>query len=52
MKQTKTGWGLVAMAGLFCACATIESSLMIALIGTAAFTFGAWKGGYMEGGEA
>lgn len=48
-QTTKPGWGIVAMAGLLCACATIESSIMIALAGTAVFTFSAWKGGYMEG---
>ena len=46
-KQTKWGWGAVALVGLMAA-ATIEGSLVITAIGTAIFAIGAWLGGYMD----
>ena len=46
-KQTKWGWGAVALVGLFVAFATIETNVIVALSGAAMLAFGAYKGGYM-----
>lgn len=46
-KQTKWGWGAVALVGLMAA-ATIEGSLIITAIATAMFGLGAYLGGYFE----
>lgn len=48
-KQTKWGWGLVALAGLLAA-TTIDGSLLITAASTAIFALGAWRGGYMDKG--
>lgn len=45
-KQTKWGWGLLALAGLLAA-TTIDGSLLITAASAAIFALGAWKGGYM-----
>lgn len=48
-KQTKWGWGLVALAGLLAA-TTIDGSLLITAASVAVFAVSAYLGGYMEGG--
>ena len=50
-KTTRPVWGIVAMVSLVAA-TTLEGSLAVTAISVALFTFGAWKGGYMKGGEA
>ena len=46
-KQTKWGWGAVALVGLVAA-TTIEGSLTITAISVAVFGIGAYLGGYMD----
>ena len=46
-KQTKWGWGLVAVIGVMVA-VTMGDSLIMAAIGTAMLAAGAYLGGYME----
>lgn len=46
-KQTKWGWGAVALVGLVAA-TTIEGSLIITAISVAVFGIGAYLGGYMD----
>lgn len=48
-KQTKWGWGLLALAGMVVAI-TIEGSIIITAAGTAMTVIGAWLGGYMDKG--
>lgn len=45
-KQTKWGWGLVALVSVtvFCTC---TGSLWLTLGSAALFAFSAWRGGYM-----
>ena len=45
-RQTKWGWGLLALAGMVVAI-TIEGSILITAAGTAMTVIGAWLGGYM-----
>ena len=45
-KQTKWGWGLVALAGLLAA-TTIDGNIIITAASAAVFALGAWRGGYM-----
>lgn len=46
-KQTKWGWGLLALAGLLAA-TTIDGSLLITAASVAIFALGAWRGGYIN----
>ena len=46
-KQTKWGWGAVALVGLVAA-TTIEGSLIITAISVGVFAIGAYLGGYFE----
>ena len=48
-KQTKWGWGAVALVGLVAA-TTIEGSLIITAISVGVFAIGAYLGGYMDNG--
>ena len=46
-RQTKWGWGAVALVGLMAA-TTIEGSLIITAASVALFAIGSYLGGYME----
>ena len=46
-RQTKPGWGIVAVIGVMVA-VTMGDSLIMAAIGTAMLCVGAYLGGYME----
>ena len=46
--KTKPAWGAVAVIGLFVAFATIETNIIIALMGAAMLAIGAYMGGYMD----
>lgn len=48
-RETKPGWGIVAVVGFVVAC-TMGNSLIMAGIGTIMLAAGAYLGGYMEGG--
>lgn len=50
-KQTKWGWGLVALAGLLAA-TTIDGSLVITAASVAIFGIGAYLGGYIDTEDA
>ena len=45
--KTKPAWGAVAIIGLFVAFATIETNIIIALLGATLLGIGAYMGGYM-----
>lgn len=47
-RQTKPGWGLVALASLMVA-GTCFGSFLLSMASLAVFAFSAWRGGYMEG---
>lgn len=47
--KTKPAWGAVAIIGLFVAFATIETNIIIALMGATLLGIGAYMGGYMSG---
>lgn len=50
-KQTKWGWGAVALVGLVAA-TTIEGSLVITAASVALFAIGSYLGGYMDTEDA
>lgn len=46
-RQTKPGWGIVALISVMVAC-TCFGSMWLTGISTALFAFSAWRGGYMD----